>query len=164
MVRERGQCPRDTLPAVPLYAAYGTNLDPARMGAHAPHSPLRSTGWLVGWRLTFGGEELSWQGALATIVEDPSAQVFVALYDVTPGDEASMDDWEGAGLDIYRKIRVRVHTLDGEVLAWVYVVDGYEGGLPTATYLGQLAEAAQAAGAPDDYVAELRGRPCRSIG
>jgi hypothetical protein len=49
------------------------------------------------------------------------------------------------------------------VLAWVYVLDGYEGGLPTARYLGQLAEAAEVAGAPDDYVAALRGRACRSV-
>jgi hypothetical protein len=134
------------------------------MVRRAPHSPPTTTGWLSGWRLTFGGEELSWQGALATVVEDQDAQVFVALYDLTPGDEALLDEWEGVGLDVYRKIRVRVHTLVGEVLAGVYVVDGYEGGLPTATYLGELAEAAQAAGAPDDYVAELRSRPCRSIG
>ena len=74
---------------VTLYAAYGTNLDPARMGERCPHSPLRTTGWLTGWRLTFGGEEHGWDGALATIVEDPIEQVFVAVYDVTREDEAS---------------------------------------------------------------------------
>ncbi len=25
-----------------------------------------------------------------------------------------MDRWEGVGLDIYRRMRIRVHTLDGE--------------------------------------------------
>ena len=30
-----------------------------------------------------------------------------------------MDRWEGVGLDIYRRMRVRVHTLDGEEPAWV---------------------------------------------
>jgi hypothetical protein len=59
---------------------------------------------------------------------------------------------------------VRVHTLDGEVLAWVYVLADYEGGLPSARYLGLIADSAEAAGAPDDYVAELRARPCRSVG
>ena len=29
---------------VTLYAAYGTNLDPARMGERCPHSPLNTTG------------------------------------------------------------------------------------------------------------------------
>jgi hypothetical protein len=33
-----------TLLLVTLYAAYGTNMDPARMSERCPHSPLRSTG------------------------------------------------------------------------------------------------------------------------
>jgi hypothetical protein len=87
----------------------------------------------------------------------------VALYDVPPQDEKELDHWEG-GDTVYRKIRVRVHNLEGEVLAWLYVLDGYEGGLPSARYLGILADAAEAAGAPADYVTDLRKRPCRSVG
>lgn len=143
-----------------LYAAYGSNLDPERMALRAPHSPLRSVGWLMGWRLTFGGEQSSWDGALATLVEDPGHQVFVGLYDVTPGDEQALDEWEGLASEQSRKIRVRVQTLDGDVAAWVHVLDAYEGGLPSARYLGMLANAAEAGGAPADYVAEMRGRPC----
>ena len=116
---------------VPLYAAYGSNMDPAQMKERAPHSPMAGTGWLMGWRLTFGGEDFAWEGALSTVVEDPLSQVFV----------------------------VRVNTLDSDVLAWIYVLDAYEGGLPSARYLGVLADAAEQAGAPADYVAELRGRP-----
>ena len=56
-----------------------------------------------------------------------------------------------------------MQTLDGEELVWLYVLQAYEGGLPSARYLGVIAEAAEIAGAPVDYVAELRGRPCRSI-
>ncbi|MGH3509547.1 MAG: gamma-glutamylcyclotransferase [Nocardioidaceae bacterium] len=147
---------------MPLYAAYASNLDPRRMGERCPHSPLRATGWLTGWRLTFGGEELGWDGALATLVEDPIDQVFVAIYDVSDEDESLLDDWESAGTGLYRKTKVRIETLAGEVLAWTYVLDAYEGGLPSASYLGMLAEAAEAADAPTDYVARLRERPCRS--
>lgn len=148
-----------------LYAAYGSNMDPAQMTLRAPHSPLRGAGYLKGWRLTFGGEELGWEGALATLVEDPDSAVFVVLYDITEADERELDEWEGAAAaGLYRKVRVRVQTLDGDPLAWVYVLDAYEGGLPSARYLGILADAAEAAGAPDDYVVELRSRPCRSVG
>jgi len=52
-----------------MYAAYGSNMDPAQMAQRAPHSPQRGTGWLQGWRLTFGGEQIGWEGALATVVE-----------------------------------------------------------------------------------------------
>ena len=147
-----------------LYAAYGSNMDPAQMLERAPCSPMAGTGWLVGWRLTFGGEDLGWEGALATIVEEPDSQVFVVLYDVSPLDEKRLDRWEGAELGLYRKIRLRVHTLEGSVLAWLYVLDAYEGGLPSARYLGVTADAAEAAGAPADYVEDLRNRPCRGIG
>jgi gamma-glutamylcyclotransferase (GGCT)/AIG2-like uncharacterized protein YtfP len=88
--------------------------------------------------------------------------VFVALYDVTPQDETHLDSWEGADTGLYRKIRVRVHTLESDELAWVYVLDAFEGGLPSARYLGVLADAAEKAGAPDDYVTALRMRPCRN--
>ena len=147
-----------------LYAAYGPNMDPRRMGERCPHSPLHSTGWLQGWRLTFGGEEYGWDGSLATIVPDPSGQVFVAVYDVTEEDAAVLDEWESIGVELYLKTRVRIDTMVGEVVAWTYVLDGYEGGLPSASYLGILGDAAEAADAPADYVAALRGRPCRSSG
>lgn len=147
-----------------LYAAYGSNLDPEQMRERCPHSPSRGPGWLEGWRLTFGGEDLGWEGALATVVEDPGARVFVMVYDVPPHDEAALDRWESADTGLYRKIRVRVQTMDGDALCWLYVLDGYEGGLPSCRYLGVMADAAEAGGAPDDYVAELRGRPCKSVG
>jgi hypothetical protein len=124
---------------------------------------MAGTGWLVGWRLTFGGEDIGWEGALATIVEDDD-QVFVVLYDVTREDEARLDRWEGSELGLHSKIRLRVQTLEGSVLAWLYVLDAYEGGLPSARYLGVVADAAEAAGAPADYVAALRTRPCAGIG
>ena len=149
---------------MPLYAAYGSNLDPSRMGERCPHSPLRSTGWLVGWRLTFGGEHLGWEGALATIVQDPREQVFVAVYDITAPDAGLLDGWESADSGLYRKTKVRVNTMAGDLVAWAYVLDAYEGGLPSAGYLGVLADAAEAADAPDEYVAALRARPCRSVG
>ncbi|SDU80848.1 AIG2-like family protein [Microlunatus sagamiharensis] len=148
-----------------LYAAYGSNLDSAQMAERCPHSPLRWTGWIPGWRLTFGGD--GFDGALPTVVEargaDPSEQhVYVAVYDVTDADESTLDAWESADSGLYSKVRVRVETLDGIKTAWVYVLEDFEGGLPSARTLGILADAAENAGAPADYLAELRNRPCRS--
>lgn len=149
---------------VVLYAAYASNLDPHRMAERAPYSPVAGSGWLHGWRLTFGGEGLGWDGAQATVVEDRDSSVFVVLYDMHPLDEGSLDAWEGLALGLWRKMRVRVTTLDGDELAWLYVLDDYEGGLPSAYYLGLLAEAAEAGGAPADYVTALRNHPCRGVG
>jgi len=133
------------------------------MARRAPSSPVRGSGWLRGWRLTFAGEDLAWDGALSTVVEDPDDSVFVMLYDVTSADERELDGWEGADLGLWTKIRVRVQTMGRLELAWIYVLDAYEGGLPSAHYLQVIADAARAGGAPESYVERLRWRPCRPI-
>jgi gamma-glutamylcyclotransferase (GGCT)/AIG2-like uncharacterized protein YtfP len=149
---------------VELYAAYGSNMDPEQMAQRCPHSPQRGTGWLEGWRLTFGGEDIGWEGALATVVEDPSERVFVVLYELSEGDTRALDSWDGVTLGYYGRIRVRVRAHDGDVLAWLYVLNAYEGGLPSARYLGILADAAEKAAAPASYVTALRARPCAPLG
>lgn len=146
---------------VTLYAAYGSNLDPRRMALRAPASPVFATGWLHGWRLTFAGGESEWAGSNATVVEDIAESVFVVLYDVPPADEQALDQWEDIDLGLWRKIRVRVQTLDGNPLAWLYALDDYEGGLPTVEQLATVADAAEAGGAPADYVQRLRLHPCQ---
>jgi hypothetical protein len=30
---------------------------------NVPRTPMAGTGWLMGWRLTFGGEDFAWEGA-----------------------------------------------------------------------------------------------------
>lgn len=159
-----------------MYAAYGSNMHPEQMLQRAPHSPLAGTGWLNGWRLAFCGDgDIGWDGALASVVEDPESRVFVVLYDVPDDDEPALDRWEGSEIGLHRKIKVRVDlegpTLDGAhgsspepVLAWLYVMDAFEGGLPSARYLGVMADAAEIAGAPAEYVRELRTRECRNVG
>jgi hypothetical protein len=144
-------------------------MDPEQMLERAPHSPMAGTGWLHGWRLTFAGEDIGWEGALASLVEDVTSSVFVVLYDVTPADEANMDRWEGSEMGLHKKIRCRIEressdTTTDPVLAWLYVVDAWEGGLPSARYLGVMSDAAEVAGAPADYVHDIRTRPARNIG
>ena len=121
---------------------------------------MAGTGWLHGWRLTFGGEDIGWDGALATVVEDPASKVFVVLYDMTREDEQNLDRWEGSELGVHKKIRsgwtARAVTTTDPVLAWLYVIDAWEGGIPSARYLGVMADAAEIAGAPSEYVHDLR--------
>src|SRR6266536_2254312 len=112
-------------PDVGVYGAYGSDMDPEQMLERCPHSPAAGTGWLNGWRLTFGGEDLGWDGALITIVEDPDSAVFVALYDVSPADYELLDRWESAEEGVYRRIHVRVFTLDGDVLTSVLLLTAH---------------------------------------
>ena len=75
-----------------LYAAYGSNMDPAQMLRRCPSSPHTGTGWIRGWRLTFGAEEYGWEGALATIVPDGSPE------QLHPGVRSAVPDLEKAVL------------------------------------------------------------------
>lgn len=175
-----------------MYAAYGMNMNPDHMSVKAPRSPQAGTGWLHGWRLTFAGGSLDGPNAtaaIATVVEDPQSSVFVVLYDVPDEEIEFLDRWEGTDRISARRLRARVSQLPNvpagppvnaqesefavdsvstpmahgvELTANFYVMEAYEGGLPLATYLGQLADAAEAAGAPEHYVMELRTRPCRA--
>lgn len=140
-----------------LHAAYGSNLDPRQMLQRAPHSPHLGTGWLRGWRLTFGGEEIGWEGAVATLAEDATASVFVSIYDLTRQDEQALDEWKGVTTKLYSKIRVRVDTLNGAQLCYVYVLNSFEGGTPSNRYLEIMISAALEAGAPADYIDTLKG-------
>ena len=96
-------------------------------------------------------------------------KVFVVLYDMTKEDEKNLDRWEGSEFGVHKKIRCRVERVSSDtttdpVLAWLYVLDAWEGGVPSARYLGVMADAAEIAGAPADYVHALRTRPSRNIG
>src|SRR6185437_9155981 len=55
--------------------------------------------------------------------------------------------------------RLSSDTTTDPVLAWLYVVDAWEGGLPSARYIGVMADAAEIAGAPSEYVHKIRTCP-----
>lgn len=95
-------------------------------------------------------------GAVATLAEDLAGSVFVSIYDLTSQDEQSLDEWEGVNTRLYSKIRVRVDTLNGTQLCYVYVLNSFEGGIPSARYLEIMINAALEAGAPSDYIESLK--------
>src|SRR2546430_16644174 len=82
----RAATQRRTLAPVALYAAYGSNLDPAQMLVRCPHSPQRGTGWLEGWRLTFGGGGVGWGGAPAALGRPAGPRGVWAVYALFAGD------------------------------------------------------------------------------
>ena len=80
-----------------------------------------------------------------------------------------MDRWEGAQSWSaqedplpYRPGILRHHHRSR--LAWLYVVDAWEGGLPSARYIGVMPDAAEVAGAPAEYGLDLRTRPACNVG
>ena len=99
--------------------------------ARARHSG-EPAGWKDGgWRSA--GKASAWTGPWRRSSTDPGTRVFVVFYDVWENEEKELDNWDGVTFGYYRKAKVRVETLDGDVLAWLHVLNFYEGGLPSAS-------------------------------
>ena len=74
------------------YIAYGSNLNVHQMRWRCPTARIIGTGELEGWRLLFKGSKT---GAYLTIEQNPGYRVPVAVWEVTPSDEAALDRYEG---------------------------------------------------------------------
>lgn len=114
-----------------LYVAYGSNLNHEQMGQRCPEADFYGVGKLRGYELQFKGE----QGcAFATIAPKEGSFVPVAVWEISPEDEASLDRYEGYPL-MYLKQKM-VMNLNGESKeAFAYVMNpAMKFGLPSGKY------------------------------
>lgn len=102
-----------------LYVAYGSNLNIRQMKYRCPTAKLYGTGTIEDYALQFKGYPNS---AFATIAPKEGASVPVAVWEIQPEDEKSLDRYEGYPSH-YFKQNVPVQ-LDGEkVTAMVYIMN-----------------------------------------
>lgn len=101
---------------------------------------------LAGWRFRITGD------GYATLVADPASQAHVLVWDLDATDERRLDDYEEVGTGMYRKSAIEVPSY-GEALIYLAADDGI--GRPQPGYLERIVAAAEAAGFPASYVAEL---------
>lgn len=85
------------------YLAYGSNLNTVEMKYRCPSAKVIGTAEISGWRLLFRG---NWMGYL-TIEPCEGACVPVAVWEVSPDDESSLDSYEGFP-DFYDKQDMRL--------------------------------------------------------
>lgn len=114
-----------------LYVAYGSNLNKKQMKYRCPTAKLYGTGEIKNYELQFKGHP---NGAFATIAPKEGSSVPVAVWEIQPRDELSLDRYEGYPSH-YFKQDVPV-PLDGEeVNAMVYIMNLKMGfGLPSPSY------------------------------
>jgi gamma-glutamylcyclotransferase (GGCT)/AIG2-like uncharacterized protein YtfP len=112
---------------ITLYAAYGSNLDHARMLSRCPGAEALGVAQLPGWRLAVN--------QYATILRIEREVVPLGLWRVTPGHIGRLDGFEGVAMGCYERIRIRLP--DGQE-AWTYVERLTRRGPPTAKYVGHL--------------------------
>jgi cation transport regulator ChaC len=147
------------------YFAYGSNMQPATFAGRrgiVAHGAVPAR--LTGWRLVFDKPSLlPGLHGMANIVESADADVLGVAYAITRDDLAHVDLTEGVLIGNYRRVAVRVTTLDGsasELDAFTLTSDRRDASLlPSRRYLDILVEGAEAHGLPSEYVAWLRACP-----
>jgi gamma-glutamylcyclotransferase (GGCT)/AIG2-like uncharacterized protein YtfP len=136
---------------VPLYFAYGSNMDAAAMARRCPASRPLGLARLARHRLCI------LQAGYATVVRDPSSTVHGVLYDLALADVPALDRYEDIARGLYRKIVQPVLRREGgPVQALVYIGAGQRGGQPRPGYMEGVIAAADSAGLPPAYIAFLR--------
>lgn len=114
-----------------LYVAYGSNLNIAQMRYRCPTATLCGTGTLENYELQFKGFSNS---AFATISQKEGSSVPIAVWEINPSDEKSLDRYEGYPNHYYKE-DVSVKIGDSEVDAMVYIMNPkMRFGLPSITY------------------------------
>ncbi len=120
-----------------LYVAYGSNLNIRQMKHRCPTAKLYGTGEIKDYELQFKGHPDS---AFATIAPKEGASVPVAVWEIHPRDEMSLDRYEGYPSH-YFKQDVPVQLDGKEVNAMVYIMNlKMDFGLPSPYYYGTVYE------------------------
>lgn len=118
-----------------LYVAYGSNLNKEQMKYRCPTAKLYGTGEIKDYELQFKGQP---NGAFATIAPKEGSSVPVAVWEIQPRDELSLDRYEGYPSH-YFKQNVPVQLDGEEVNAMVYIMNLKMGfGLPSPHYYGTV--------------------------
>lgn len=82
------------------YLAYGSNLNIEQMRYRCPDAKIVGTAVIKDYRLMFKGSQT---GSYLTIEPEDGMEVPVAVWEVTPSDEARLDRYEGFPNFYYKK-------------------------------------------------------------
>lgn len=138
-----------------LYAAYGSNLHPLRLGERTPSAEFVGTAGVPGWSLTFtkrGGD-----GSGKCNIVEADAEVHVAVYRLDPGEIAVLDAFEGAG---YRRGGLEVPDF-GRCFTYIGEADWIDETLRPFDWYRELVRlGAQSHGFPGPYRAGIEAVAC----
>ena len=113
-----------------LYFAYGSNLDREQFAARCPGSRPVAAAVLRGYRLAFRG------GGHADILRQAGGLVQGALYEVTAGDIAALDRYEGVPAYYHRIIVSVTDSAGGRQKALAYKMNsGASDAAPSLSYV-----------------------------
>ena len=122
---------------MPLYFAYGSNMDVAAMAARCPRSKPLGPARLMRHRLVLMRE--GWLNA----ARDPHSTVHGILWDLALSDTPALDRYEGVASGLYRKALQAVATATGAKRALIYFGANAGPGSPSPGYIEGVIAAAQ---------------------
>lgn len=144
---------------MPLYFAYGANMDAAAMAPRCPASRPLGRAHLAEHRFIIMRE------GYASVVRDPARGVWGMAWELAASDIPALDRYEGVASGLYAKAFRPVVTAGGLRRALIYLGRSAVHGTPRPGYLDAVLAAAEIADLPSAYLRELRGwrrgRPAR---
>jgi gamma-glutamylcyclotransferase (GGCT)/AIG2-like uncharacterized protein YtfP len=135
--------------AMPLYFAYGLNMDPVGMAERCPRSKPLGLARLPRHRF------IVTRDGYASVIRDPREEVHGVLWDCALGDIRTLDKFEELASGLYVKISQPVIVPGGAKRALVYIGRSGEIGRPKPGYMETVISAAKHWALPEAYVADL---------
>lgn len=132
---------------MPLYFAYGANMDADAMARRCPRAKVVGPGRLARWRL------FVMPSGFVSVAPDPRASVYGALWELPIAEVAALDRYElvAQGMYVKRTLPVLREPV-GSARAFVYVGADPDMGRARSTYLGEIVAAARAQSLPHAYI------------
>lgn len=134
---------------MPLYFAYGLNMDVAGMARRCPRSTALGLARLPRHRFIVTTD------GYASVVRDPRESVHGVLWDCALGDIRTLDKFEELASGLYVKINQPVIVEGGAKRALIYIGRSGTPGRPKPGYLEQVVAAAKEWSLPETYVAGM---------
>ena len=122
---------------MPLYFAYGSNMDAGAMAHRCPRSKAHGLARLERHRLALMRE--GW----LTAVRAPTSAVHGVLWDLALSDIPALDRYEGVAQGLYVKLTQAVIAERGPKQAIVYFGVNSGPGVPRAAYIAEVLAAAR---------------------
>ena len=114
---------------MPLYFAYGSNMDQAAMLQRCPASKPVGIGRLMRHRFIIFDE------GYASVVRDPQRAVWGMVWDLALADVPALDRYESLSTGLYTKVIQPVVTEQGPRRAMVYIGRSAKPGMPLPGYM-----------------------------
>lgn len=134
---------------MPLYFAYGLNMDTAGMAQRCPRSTPLGLARLPRHRFIITTD------GYASVIRDPRESVHGVLWDCALGDIRTLDKFEELASGLYIKINQPVVVEGGAKRALIYVGRSAQIGKPRPGYLESVIASAGSWALPEAYIAAM---------